>query len=82
MLKVFRLISSSLYVLKNLTASQLTEFKRVKDYFGRTEITTISQAAAINATGKYEIGNVGITEKFTVSITLAVLSIVERVDSE
>lgn len=51
------------------SALQVKHFKKVKDHFGSTEITAVSQADAINFTGLYEIGNIhGYTEGFKVYI--------------
>ncbi|XP_067940324.1 E3 ubiquitin-protein ligase rnf213-alpha-like [Watersipora subatra] len=48
-----------------MSSSQLTHFKKVKGHYGSTEMTAVSQAAAINATGKYEVGQIyGYSNKF------------------
>ena len=46
-------------LMQKWCATRLEQFKKVKDNFGKTEMTAVAQAAAITKSGKYEIGTIG-----------------------
>lgn len=45
-------------LIKRRSAGELEHLKEVKDHYGNVEIDSITQATAINQTGKYYVGNI------------------------
>ena len=56
--EILCIIYKHIELLQKWCATQVEQFKKVKENFGKTEMTAVAQAASINKSGLYEIGTI------------------------